>query len=179
MTQWVSLWFYFGVCTCAIWFCLWYQCYIYCVLRVFKITGIISSWQVPKNINIQTIIFWCLWWWLELRLLLNSQCVFTFFFCFFCVSLRVYAQSLSRVWLCNRMDCSLPGSSVHGIVLARTLEWVAISSSRGSCWPRGWTSSPVSPALPADSLPLSHLGSPCVSLIMYVFLRNKAWCLDF
>ena len=29
--------------------------------------------------------------------------------------------------LCDRMDCSLLGSSVHGILQARTLEWVAIS----------------------------------------------------
>ena len=35
-----------------------------------------------------------------------------------------------------RMDCSLPGSSVHGISQARILEWVAISFSRGSSWPR-------------------------------------------
>ena len=35
------------------------------------------------------------------------------------------------------MDCSLPGSSVHGILQARMLEWVAISFSRGSSWPRG------------------------------------------
>ena len=34
------------------------------------------------------------------------------------------------------MDCSLPGSSVHGILQARTLEWVAISFSRGSSQPR-------------------------------------------
>ena len=36
------------------------------------------------------------------------------------------------------MDCSLPGSSVHGISQARILEWVAISFSSGSSWPRGW-----------------------------------------
>ena len=40
---------------------------------------------------------------------------------------------------CDRMDCSLPGSSVHGILQARTLEWVAISFSRVSSWPRYWT----------------------------------------
>ena len=34
--------------------------------------------------------------------------------------------------LCDTMDCSLPGSSVHGIFQARILEWVAISSSRAS-----------------------------------------------
>ena len=37
------------------------------------------------------------------------------------------------------MDCSLPGSSVHGIFQARILDWVAISFSRGSSRPRDWT----------------------------------------
>ena len=37
------------------------------------------------------------------------------------------------------MDCSLLHSSVHGIFQARVLEWVAISFSRGSSWPRDWT----------------------------------------
>ena len=41
--------------------------------------------------------------------------------------------------LYDPMDCSLPGSSVHGIFQARILEWVAISSSRGSSRPRDWT----------------------------------------
>ena len=42
------------------------------------------------------------------------------------------------VQLCNTMDCSLPGSSVHGILQAITLKWVAMSSSRESSWPRDW-----------------------------------------
>ena len=47
---------------------------------------------------------------------------------------------LSRVWLFgNLRDCSLPGSSVHGISQARILEWVAISFSRGSSRPRDQT----------------------------------------
>ena len=37
------------------------------------------------------------------------------------------------------MDCSLPGSSAHGILHARILEWLAIIFSRGSSWPRGQT----------------------------------------
>ena len=41
--------------------------------------------------------------------------------------------------LCDPMDCSPPGSSVHGIAQARILEWVAISLSRGSSWPRDRT----------------------------------------
>ena len=55
------------------------------------------------------------------------------------------------------MDCSLPGSSVHGVLQARILKWVAISFCRGSSNPG---IKPMSPALQADSFPLSHLGSP-------------------
>ena len=40
-------------------------------------------------------------------------------------------QSLSRIQLCSPMNCSPPGSSVHGIFQARILEWVSISYSRG------------------------------------------------
>ena len=48
----------------------------------------------------------------------------------------------SCVTLCNTMDCSPPGSSVHGILQARILEWVAVSFSRGSSRPkdRTWVS---------------------------------------
>ena len=46
------------------------------------------------------------------------------------------AQLLNHIWLCDLADCSLPGTSVHGIFRARTLEWVAVSSSRGSSEPR-------------------------------------------
>ena len=46
---------------------------------------------------------------------------------------RMCAKSLQlSPTLCEPMDCNPPGSSVHGIPQARTLEWVAISSSRGS-----------------------------------------------
>ena len=41
--------------------------------------------------------------------------------------------------LCDPMDYSTPGSSVHGILQARILEWVAVSSSRGSSQPRDQT----------------------------------------
>ena len=50
--------------------------------------------------------------------------------------------------LCNAMDCSLPGFSVHGILQARILEWVTISFSRGSSLPKDWTW-------------VSHIGGRC------------------
>jgi len=57
------------------------------------------------------------------------------------------------------MDCSPPGSSVHGISQAEILEWAAISSS-------GDLSDPgielASPALAGGSAPLSHQGSPFI-----------------
>ena len=52
---------------------------------------------------------------------------------------KVKVKSLTRVRLCDPMDCSLPGSSVQGIYQARVLEWVAISFSRGSSQSRDQT----------------------------------------
>ena len=53
-----------------------------------------------------------------------------------CVCVRAHARahlvSQSCLTLCNPMDCSPPGSSVHWIFQARILEWVAIASSKGS-----------------------------------------------
>ena len=58
-----------------------------------------------------------------------------------CVCGHARVSVLSRVWLfCDPTDCSPPGSSVHGILLARLLEWVAISSFRGTSPPRSPTS---------------------------------------
>ena len=48
-------------------------------------------------------------------------------------------KPLSRVRLCDPMDCSLPGSSVHGIFQAIVLEWIAISFASGSSQPRDRT----------------------------------------
>ena len=62
------------------------------------------------------------------------------------------------------MDCSFPGSSVHGIFQARILEWVAISFSRGSSWPRRQTH--ASCIGKVASLSLSHLRSPMKRLML-------------
>ena len=55
------------------------------------------------------------------------------------LKVSVKVKVISRVRLCYPMDCSLPGSSIHGIFQARVLEWVAISFSRGSSPPRDGT----------------------------------------
>ena len=74
----------------------------------------------------------------------------------------VCAKSLqSCPTLCDPMDHSPPGSSVHGILQPRILEWVAVSSSRGSFWPRDRTH--ISLCLlhwKEGSLPLVPLGKP-------------------
>ena len=81
----------------------------------------------------------------------------------------VFAKSCST--LCDPTDCSYPpGSSVHGIFQARILEWLAISYSRGSSWPRDWMQDARCLLhllhWQVDSLPLSHQ-------------RNLTLCLGF
>ena len=55
-----------------------------------------------------------------------------------CSSSSSCVRAQSCLTLCNSMDCSLPGSSVHGIFQERILEWVTISFSRGSSQPKDW-----------------------------------------
>ena len=65
--------------------------------------------------------------------------------------------------LCNPMDCSPSGSSVHGIFQARILEWVAISFSRRSSWLRDWTQ-------------LSHIAARFVTV--WATREDQAWGLS-
>ena len=53
--------------------------------------------------------------------------------------MHVCSVSQSCPTLCDLVGCSPPGSSVHGIFQARILEWVAISYSKGSSWPKDQT----------------------------------------
>ena len=70
--------------------------------------------------------------WKGTSIQVNCTCVF--------LEVDVHAKSLqSCLTLCNPMDSSLPDSSVHGILQARILEWVAMPSSRGSSKPRDET----------------------------------------
>ena len=95
----------------------------------------------------------------------------------------------SCLTLCDSMDCSLPGSPVHGILQVRILEWVAMPSSRGSSRPRNWTCvSYVTCTGRWVLLHWSHLGSPgCYGqnvnyllpilesfmILLYFFLTNQ------
>ena len=74
------------------------------------------------------------------------------------------------------MDCSLPGSSVYGILQARILEWVVVPSPGGLPNPRIETRSPT---LEADSLPSEPPGKPknsgvgSLSLFQGIFLSQE------
>ena len=92
-----------------------------------------------------------------------------------CQSACVHARSLlSCLTVCNPMDYSPSGSSVHGILQARIVKWVAISSSRGSFWSTDRTQSLL--YWQVGSLPLSHPGSPDRSLDVAVIQSHS--CVD-
>ena len=65
------------------------------------------------------------------------------------------------------MDCSPPGSSVQGIFPARRLEWIAISSSRGSSQPQDQIVFLASPAFAGGFFAIAPLGKP-ISLICQI-----------
>ena len=80
------------------------------------------------------------------------------------------AQSCPALY--DLMDCSPPGSNVHGISLqARILEWVVISSSRESSWPRDWTH--VSCIAKQILLPPNYLGSLNITWSQRSYHRYK------
>ena len=84
-----------------------------------------------------------------------------------------YSTSLIRgllyLTLCDLMDCSPPGSSVHGILQARILEWVAIPFSRRSSWSMDWTH--VS-CIAGRFFSLDHQGSPSLEE-SFAFLMSE------
>ena len=75
-----------------------------------------------------------------------------------CVCVSAHTQSY--LMLCDCMDCSLLGSSVHGIFQARILEWLPLPSPWNLPCPGTEPRSPVSLTLAGALLPLYHLGSP-------------------
>ena len=94
----------------------------------------------------------CAWW--VIRKYGINNLLFPFRMCVSAKSLQLCPTP------CDRLDCSLLGSSVHRIFQARILEWVAMPSSRASSQPRDWT--PVSCLLywQVGSLPPRPPGKP-------------------
>ena len=85
--------------------------------------------------------------------------------------MHVRAQLLqSCSTLCNPVDCSQPGPSVQGVLQARILEWVAMSSSRGSSRPKDRTCMPCVSCIAGGFLPLSPWGNP---QNYQVYMANK------
>ena len=89
-----------------------------------------------------------------------------------CVCVCVCVHDNSFQTLCNPMDHNLPGSSVHGILQARILEWVVISFSRGSSPPRNQSRVSDISCMGRQVLPLlSQLGSPIShTILLLLFL---------
>ena len=77
--------------------------------------------------------------------------------------------------LCDPMDYSSPGSSVHGILQAKILEWVAMPSSRGSSQPRDWTHASCGSYVAGRSFTAEPLGKPRVGSTTYVNIRRFTW----
>ena len=102
----------------------------------------------------------------------------------------MWAKSLQLcLTLCDAMDCSPSGSSVHGILQARILQWFAVPSSRGSSLPSNQTCISVSPALAGEFFIISATWEAqtrcdvivCVYngiLLGYIKERNWVICSD-
>ena len=125
---------------------------------------------IPTSVNIMWsfLLAWCrhiiivvfallkfaLWYWNTflnvVMLYIILMCISRFmFFGNDLLSESEVAQLCLTLW--DPVDCSPPGSSVHGILQARILEWVAISFSKGSSRPRDWTR-------------VSHIAGRCFNL---------------
>ena len=97
----------------------------------------------------------------------NQQWVLVFSLTICPFSVCVHPKTLQLcLTLCDLVDCSPPGSSVHRILQARILEWVAILCQTPGDLPDPGIKPmfPVASALQADSLPLSYWGSPVYSV---------------
>ena len=104
---------------------------------IFIPIGVRSSFRIKTNLSVPR-----LTWISQMSTLLDtaSYCLRSISnMLLFKASICVYVSVQSCPTLCDPMDCSLPGSSVHGISQVRILEWVTISSSRGSSQPRDQT----------------------------------------
>ena len=106
----------------------------------------------------------------------NRQYVCVWVCLSFCLCVHVHSVSEVCLTLCNPMDCSLPGFSVHGIFQARIPEWAAISYSRGPFRPWDKTCMSHTSCIGRQILsPLCHLKSPLFifKLTLIIPLKHK------
>ena len=93
-----------------------------------------------------------------------------------CLTIPILQENTMKYFVENRMhvcsvmsdslDYSPPGSSVHGIFQTRILKWVAISSSKGSSWPKDWTQMSCVSCIGRQILYLLSYRGGCLSLPM-------------
>ena len=122
----------------------------------------LSTWSLP-SLSYKYVI--------ELGL---QQCYEIVVFWMHSSSLRVMLPQ-SCLILCDPMDCSPPGSSVHGTLQTRILEWVAMLSSRGSSWPSNKLRSLKSPALVGGLFILAPPGKPIWVLYKNLIQQISLW----
>ena len=137
--------FHLNLLRCILWFQMWSvlvnaSCEFalpicFCILSILSIRAlsllirfVLNSLSGNSNIPAMSLSFWCL-------LCLFQICRVFFAFdtsCKFFLKVRHDVLSERHPTFCNPMVCSPSGSSVHGILQVRLLEWVAIAFSRGS-----------------------------------------------
>ena len=135
---------------------------------------------IEPNILFNVINLWWQYWWGWIGMLQNCQKeidqIFMSTLWLLCMSV---AQSCPT--LCDPVGCSLPGSSIHRILQARMLEWVAISFSRGSSLPRNQTcvsfiGSRLSTTEPPEKLQFKNLHLfTIVSVINDIPKKNRSY----
>ena len=108
------------------------------VLKVYNYVVLTKDLSSSVTLNAGILLFWK--W---ILIWANAvSCHSTLVCVCMCVRVCVSVHSVAQLYLtlCDPMDCSLPGSSVHGVSQARIQEWVAISYSRRSSQPKDQTS---------------------------------------
>ena len=111
-----------------------------------------SFWEAPQSFRLPSLP--CLWSW-------QCTCVFSNSVC---------------LTLCDPMDCSPPGSSVHGIFFLRQEYWGDLPCSPMSLPPRDRTTSPVSPALASEFFTSWATGKLCLTYFQYRYLHGLFLC---
>ena len=93
------------------------------------------------------------------------------------LGLCMCAKSLqSCLTLCDPVDHSLPGSTVHGILQARILEWIAMPSSRGSSQLRDWTYTSFVSCIGRRFLYTSSTWEALFYAYFYTVSEHQAFC---